>query len=473
MGDTRGQFTVAGLSRRHFLSGGALAGVGILLAACGGAATTTPLPPTTTPVPATTPTTGGAPPTAATTATRAASPTGPAPATASAPAPATRATGTPTTGTGTATRTAPAGTATRTAGGSPAAVGDFARLLAMVPQVAPLPDNNGIAFADIARQKRNYGLEGATSLESLQAIGASVAKFSNALGALPLPPEAGVERLSDPQWRATTGYDFWQLDRTISAGTPPARWVRMEGRIDRAEVTAALTKAGHRPTTYRDATYLTLGEDGQLFNLNEPLTRLTLAQLNRVLLDDGALTASAYTAIMRAGIDVRAEALPSFAANADYANLAAAMEPVVGAQLLPGDDFFRQAVATPPRTTPAVATAIATRIVSPDRAKLHQYRLVGLGIRDDGTTHTMLVALHYADAADARADAPILRQRAGDYRLLRSGQLLRDLVTPGEPTIVAAGGAATVILPLAIADERRLNLWQQMFAARDFFFLAE
>jgi hypothetical protein len=371
---------------------------------------------------------------------------------------------------GTATRAATPGGATRTPG-TVAASGDFGRLLALVPQVAPLPGIAGVGFADLVQQKRNYGFGAVTSLEAARALG-NITRLNNALAALPLPEESGLAHALDPQWRDTLGFDFWQVERTITTGDPPGIWTRLEGRFDRAAIGAALAQAGHQPVSYRDATILARGEDNQLVDIAQPLTRLTLARFNRVVLEDGALTATSTTALIQAGIDTRAGRQPSFAADPDYATLAAAMGAVVGARLLPGDLLFHQ-TAENPRATPARATAVATRAAQPDRPQLHPYRLVGLGLRDDGTTHTMIIALLYASAADARADAPLLRQRALDYRLVGNGQPLRERAVAGEPEVVVAGSGATVVLPLAIADEPNLGLWQQMLFRRDYGFLAE
>jgi hypothetical protein len=50
---------------------------------------------------------------------------------------------------------------------------------------------------------------------------------------------------------------------------------------------------------------------------------------------------------------------------------------------------------------------------------------------------------------------------------------LRERAVAGEPEIVPAGNGTAVVLPLAIADEPNLGLWQQMLFARDYGFLAE
>ncbi|HEY8598344.1 MAG TPA: hypothetical protein VIL85_07930 [Thermomicrobiales bacterium] len=433
MGQDRGR---GPLSRRRFI-GGLVGGGGItLLVGCGGVATpTTAIAPT---VVARTP--------AATVAT------------------------TPVvSGGGTATRTLTVGATRTPAIGTPGASA-LARALALVPQRAPLPGTEGLAFADLLTQKRNYGLGEATSAAAFQALQDAPAVLANLTNGLPLPTESGVEHALDPEWREAVGYDFWQIERTISAGSPPNVWSRLEGRFAQPEIVAALGRAGHQPVTYDGATILARGDDRQIVDLNQPITRLTLARLNRVVLEEGALTATAATALAEAGIDARAGRLDTFAADPDHAALVAALGPVVGARLITAELFFRPQSANP-RATPSAASPV--RSAAPGRPKLNPYRLVGLGLRDDGTTHTMLVALVYADAAAARADAPILRQRATDYQLLATRQPLRERAVVGEPTVVVDGDRATLVLPFAIADTANLGLWQRMFFQRDYGFLAE
>ena len=365
----------------------------------------------------------------------------------------------------TATRAATAG-AIRTVVVTP---GDSAlvRALALVPQRAPLPGTEGLAFADLLAQKRNYGLGEATSAAAFQALQTDPAILSNLTNGLPLPAESGIEHALDPEWREVVGYDFWQIERTIAAGSPPNLWSRLEGRFVQSEITAALGRAGHQPVAYGGATILARGDDRQIVDLNQPITRLTLARLNRVVLDEGALTATAATALAEAGIDARVGRLETFAADPDYAALAGALGPVVGARLIPAD-LFAQPQSANPRST-----ATPARSTDPSRPRLNPYRLVGLGLRDDGTTHTMLVALVYADAAAARAAAPLLRQRAIDYQLLATRQPLRERAVAGEPTVVTSGERATLVLPFAIADTANLGLWQRMFFQRDYGFLAD
>ncbi len=433
------------LTRRRFIGGIALLGGGPLLAACGPLTTPTSAP--SSPAPTVVVTAVSTPTTKPTTASVA---------------------GTPAT---TAQTIPPAAPSIRAPAAMPNVAGasttELGRMLGLVPQLASLPGNNGIWFADIARQKRNYGFAALTSSAAAQAQPGGLARFSNVVGKLPLPTEAGVSRALDQQWRATLGYDFWQIERAISGGDPPRTWARLEGALDRATIEAALRGQGYTTTPYRDHDYLARLGDGEI-RLSDPLGRLVLSRLNRVALEDGALACTPYTAAIEAGIDAADGRQPSFADDSDYAALALALGPVVGAILAPADGLYRPAAVPTHGATPRVA-----RTATPTRALLRPYRLAGLGLRDDGTTHTMVVALVYPTAAEAQVAAPILHGRAENYVLLRSGQRLRERANPGEPTVVDTGSRAVLIQPFAIAAEADLALYVQLYTNRDLLFLAE
>jgi hypothetical protein len=374
---------------------------------------------------------------------------------------------TPTAAASTATRPATVGAA-RTPSATPTTGSALLRALALLPRSGSLPGDEGISFADLRTQKGNYGLAGATSAEAFRALGVGDATLNAVIGGLPLPQLAGIESARAEGWRETIGYDLWQIERTVGAGAPPSSWNRLEGRFSRSEIAAALDRAGHRAVAYGGATILARGEDGQLLDLKQPLTRLILALLNRVTLEDGALSASPHSTLIEAGIDARAGRGQTFADDPDYAAVAGALGAVVGARIIPPEQFFR------PPSSP-LRPQSATPRVTPraDASRLPPYRLVGLGLRDDGATHTMLVASLYDDPAVARAAAPLLRERAASYRLLATNGSLSARASVGTPETTVGGDRAVVVLPFAIADRADLGLWQRMLHQRDYGFLAE
>src|SRR5262249_5391773 len=138
--------------------------------------------------------------------------------------------GTP--GAGTPTRPGSPSAATPTA--APRGNPILSRMLALVPQKDPLPGTDGIWFADIATQKRNYGFADVNSTDALgQLSDTKQLTFQNAVSlALPVPDESGRNYAAQSDWRDTLGYDYWQVDRTIQAGSAPQIWTRLEGRFD-------------------------------------------------------------------------------------------------------------------------------------------------------------------------------------------------------------------------------------------------
>ncbi|MGN6700133.1 MAG: hypothetical protein ACTHMR_18405 [Thermomicrobiales bacterium] len=429
---------LAAFSRRRFLAALTLGGSGLFLAACGGSATATPAKPTAAP--------------AATTASTATTST----------AASTSVVATPATPVATAISAA-SPVAHATPGAASTALG---QLLGKVPKIAGLPGQNGIWFADVAQQKRNYGFTDITSVEAFKALTQEQAqRFNNTVGRLPHADTAGQQYAALPDWQANLGFTFWQIEREIMAGDPPGVWSRLEGAFDRATIEQALTGKGYQPVSYHGQAYLSRYADFAV-QLSDPLSKLVLARYNRVYLADQAIEPAAATALVQAGIDAATRQIPTFASNPDYAALAAALGPVVGVIILPGDQLYQQ-------TAPAPSRAPATPTRATNQPKLHPYRLVGLGLLDDGKTHTALIALLYSDAATAQADAPVLHQRVNDYELLATRQPLRERLAPGEPRVVPTGDRATLIQPFNVGDEANLGFLIQLLQRRDLAFLGE
>jgi hypothetical protein len=343
-------------------------------------------------------------------------------------------------------------------------------MLELVPQGERLPGRNGIWFADIATQKRNYGLADVTSPEAFEALDDTrTLTFQNAVSlALPIPDEAGAMYGLRPEWRAATGYHFWQIERTIQAGDPPQIWTRLVAPFDRAAIAAALAEAGHEPVSYGGATIQARGDDGETVSLQDPLGRYTQSRLNRVVLEDGAISTTPITALAEAGIDTRAGRAPSFADDPDYAALERALGPVVGAILTTPDVFYGPASPSA-RPTP---TPTPARVATPVADRLPRYSKVGLGLRDDGKDHAMVIALVYANQTDARTAASVVLQRVGEYRLRTNGQRLSERVVSDGAELVAAGDRTVAVIPLKITDEVSLSLWLRMYTNGDYLFLA-
>jgi hypothetical protein len=344
---------------------------------------------------------------------------------------------------------------------------DLGRMLATLPQHGSfLSAKWGFTFADLGQQLRNYDLAGTTSMGMLDSP-EKFARFGKATAPLPLPFELSLE-VEESEWRAVVGYDFWQVDRALGIDFPDGKPVRLEGRFDRGAIGRALVASGRTAGQYREGTIYSYGREGAI-DVNDPVTqRLGLfTGFTRVVLEEAALASVGTTQLAEATIDVRAGRAPSLLANPDYDALAYAIDPVVGAALWLPEQFYgpvdRNGTPVPP-ATPAVGAE-----------RLPPYRLVGMGMQDDGKIHTMIVALVYEKAEDARTAAPLLRRRLESYQLTTGTTvtMLRDRAVAGEPRLVAAGSRTVVVQPLTIGDERNLNLWRVLSNSREVGFLRE
>ncbi|MFN8537874.1 MAG: hypothetical protein U0232_10430 [Thermomicrobiales bacterium] len=203
--------------------------------------------------------------------------------------------------------------------------------------------------------------------------------------------------------------------------------------------------------------------------MQEPFTRYALSRLNRVVLEDGALSSSPQTALAQAGIDAAAGRLLSFAADPEYAALTVALGPVVGAILTKPDLFYGAANLDCATSTPTPSrTATGTPVVN----RLPSYSRVGLGLRDDGKDHAMVIALVYADPESARTAAAVVLRRVGEYRLTANGQQLSERAAPDRAEVVTVGDRSVAVVSLKVLDEVSLSLWLRMYANRDYQFLA-
>ena len=122
-----------------------------------------------------------------------------------------------------------------------------------------------------------------------------------------------------------------------------------------------------------------------------------------------------------------------------------------------------------PTSTPTPSrAATGTPVVN----RLPPYSRVGLGLRDDGKDHAMVIALVYADLESARTAAAVVLRRVGEYRLTSNGQQLSERAAPDRAEVVTVGDRSVAVVSLKVLDEVSLSLWLRMYANRDYQFLA-
>jgi hypothetical protein len=119
------------------------------------------------------------------------------------------------------------------------------------------------------------------------------------------------------------------------------------------------------------------------------------------------------------------------------------------------------------------ATRAPRRGAEPNRPRLHPYRLIGLGLRDDGTTHTMLVALVYDDPRERPRRRPALAGARGQLPAPGEWSTARRARSSASRILSSPATARRLFCPLRSVTLPIWGLWQRMLAQRDYGFLAE
>ncbi|MHB8646150.1 MAG: hypothetical protein ACYDAR_10225 [Thermomicrobiales bacterium] len=434
-------------SRRQILRSAAGAVATALLAACGGGSAPSVTPIGTIPLPAT-PTgniTGQtiAPPAVSPTSATSGSPVTSGSSAAPTIASATRASASSTAGgrtTGVSSATIP-GTAAAAITPAAGAGGELLRLLAFVPD-QPDIGRKSVTFADVAAVKERYGYGNIRSQDDLDKQGISVTDYFNVTGGCILSEFTGIQYLK--QYRDQYGFDVFQVDREIQAGVPPERFSHMEGAFDANTVREKLLADKYTTADDNGISYFTKRDDLQI-SVQED--RLTLARLNRVVVNATRILAAPATAILAAALNAEAQKTRTLAADPAYRALAMALPTIVSA-------------AAPV----SITSDFVSRAAFPQTQNwgpLHPTALLAMAYSDmNKEQRTMHVALVYARSADAAADMPELEKRLRGYVSQRNSQpILPTSVTDVRTRIVTEGGRSVLIADLPLAASAPSKFW--------------
>jgi len=322
-------------------------------------------------------------------------------------------------------------------------VSDFLRMLAFVP--APLDGwQRTISYANPGLVKERYGLGDVRSYPDLEARHLSTTEFGSYLGGCWSSPFAYNGLSTDGSERDAFGFDFYQVERDLYAGEPPAflstqtgrdpptAFGRIEGAFDAAACAAALQRGGYTAAAYGADPYFTTLGDGAI-DLTNIRSRLFPERRNRLAADAGRVIATAATATMDAALDAERGRVPTLDADPTVRALAGALGGVTSVATLPPDYADRSIAAARARSRSSVGTAqtIARglREATGGWGILHPPELLAVAVTDaGGYARTLHLALVYADPVDAVADAPEIASRLTGYQ-----------VSPGGGGALAAG----------------------------------
>lgn len=340
-------------------------------------------------------------------------------------------------------------------------------LLRMLAAMPDRPDfvSKGVTFANLGAAKRLYGFADTRTAADLPRR--SVTDFTNAVSGC-YTTGREQEYTQSGQYRDLFGYDFFAIDREIGTGQPPNALSRREGVFDPDAIAEKLRDGGYMPVDYRGVPYAAVRGDYALA-LNDPRSRLVLAQLNRVAYDRGRLIATSATNTMETALDAEAGRITTLAANSPFRALALALGDVTSVATL-------DAAASGPDPASVLSAVYREYLREQERGAvpLRPPLLRAMGYTDRGNDDRIMHAVRvYANPDDATADAPELERRITEHRLARTTQRLIPVYATGVFTRVETPeGFGVLVADIALsARPNGARLWLDMYLTRDTLFL--
>jgi hypothetical protein len=280
---------------------------------------------------------------------------------------------------------------------------EFLQMVRLVP--VSFISTHDLWFSNLAKTKALSGFQGVKSYDALMKLSADQRKsLADALAGVP-----EIQRINNwVQIAPVIGFDAWMIDRTIFDDVvPPKEFSILEGSFDQASIREKLTAQGYQKISYGYYDYLSLNEDYSPGNLQSPISQQVLAQLNRVGFLGNTLITAPDTSTVTSVLDVRMGTQLNAEHNPGALVLSAGMGDVLSSVLIspsrliyPAGDSSRPPFNFSP---------------PPDWDRLHQYDMVGMGFKEDGTDRVWTITLYYSDAGAAGFDAPILAKRLSSY----------------------------------------------------------
>ena len=327
---------------------------------------------------------------------------------------------------------------------------DLKRMLGYVPY--SFLEEREIWFINFGKAKEMYGVEDITSVEDARSL-----------------PEDRLEDLrkafsetggSIPDWRSKElspliGFDGMMTDRIIHNGiAPPQNFSISEGNFDEELIADLLTGQGYTKTDYGSYSYYGIHGDYDI-EMTHPLARMVLAAMNRIAVFDDTIIVSPATEYVTGIFDAMAGDTPSITDNAACRALADSL-----------GDVLTAVMTTPEMTVfafPQMEEELKFDFTIPgDWGVLHQYDMAALAYRADGEKRFLVIALYYADEADARADGAEIVKRMGEYILYTyvpnfDNIPFTECYQPGEPVVRKYADGVVLMIECKLIPEGRLG----------------
>lgn len=303
-----------------------------------------------------------------------------------------------------------------------------------------------------------------------------------------VPKAAGATHI--PAWHATFGYDLFSIERTLGIGQPPDDYAVIGLAPDTATIGGKLVAAGYEqePAPHNfDGTLYRKFEDNQQ-RIADPVGRMALSSMNRLVLGDDLLVAGRATDVVSNALAVHTGAVLSAASVPQIAQVVGAIQDPT---LVPGTTLISSSLLGL-RWAPigGVPVDVLVQAQSPEEARraveqsmqaaaampiLPPYIMFALAYHRgaDQAERFQTITLLYPDEEVARAAGAALTPRIAAYRDAREGKPLigGEVVEQLEPVVRSGEGGATVTARLRLSPEHPNRFYSRLYS-RDLGFLA-
>jgi hypothetical protein len=361
--------------------------------------------------------------------------------------------------------------------------GQESPLLALLRFVPDTPgDREMLTFGDVAAWDSRWGVPQIDTVDELNALPRDPKAYWMLIMAKQTAPPSnlGIEYLLQGDMRPYYGFDFFNVDRFISAATPPDIITVVEHHLDPAQIGEALTASGYTAQSLDGgATLYSLFGDYEIPPLSDSTIPHVgkLGALNRIALLDQRIIISRATADVTAALEAQSGTGTSLADDPAYAAAVQALDDpslsdtgdLVGVMMVSGEAALQLGAA------PGVEGQAAS-------GALPLYTLLAFATHHTQGASYLTLAVVFPAGTDAQSASDTLAERLKNYVSLVMRQPLTDRWTFDRSGGVEANGLPVALVTMLVDDppiapegeqaNASVLSWSDMVYRRDLGFLA-
>jgi hypothetical protein len=328
---------------------------------------------------------------------------------------------------------------------------EFSQMLGHIPY--SLFEKYDIHYGNPGQARQLHGAVDVNSLEDLKQLTKEEQwNLSEALGETSnVFPDWGGK---DEQVAELTGFSVFSFNRIILINNiPPHQSYIVLGNFNEGLIKGKLAELGYGKTNYGKYAYYGIRDDFEI-DLNHPLSRVVLANMNRVAVLDNMLIISPVTKDITDILDTMDGKMPSVLNNAKCKAVAESMGEPLAATLTVPDRLI---------SPPDIADQAQFVFTVPQSwGQLHTFGMAGLGWHAEGEKRYLDIVLYYNNKGNAEADGKEITKRMRSYSFSiwqpEGGVSLSDILKPGEYDVKATGGGWMLIISSEVTGKLRTGI---------------